>query len=112
MTATADQIAEALADVVEPDPEYATRFIWVYNGVRQYLRVNHAETASMSDVKRVIRAVGIRVTFPPDLKTDQQAVYGVRLSTRYSPPKIETLDGFKRRRAMGYGGAEDPRVSY
>ncbi|MGI5134615.1 hypothetical protein [Streptomyces sp. CA-106110] len=86
---SADQdtlIAEALAAVLEPDPNGAVVFSWVYDVTRAHVDQRYGFRPSLGEVKRVLRAAGVVVRLPPT-PGQPQVAYGVVLAPHAAPPE-------------------------
>ncbi|WP_158686602.1 hypothetical protein [Streptomyces griseoflavus] len=80
MSASDAQIADALSHVLESAPDHEVKFMDVYGVVRERLADTHGTDASVREVKRVLRAAGVRTrTTFIGAEYGPQLAIGVRL---------------------------------
>jgi hypothetical protein len=81
------QIANALAKVIEPAPGTETDFLDVYGAARKYLADTYSTNAPIRDVKRILRAAGIRTRTP--VANEVQWAVDVRIVPANRPLSLE-----------------------
>lgn len=103
MTYRDDLVAEALA-AVRPEPGNRVNFVEVYGAAQEYLKARHGTGWPMREVKRVLRAAGVRVA-RDDRTPDVQWAFHVAVIEPPAPEAKREAPTLNARIRQALGGS-------